>query len=322
MHVRPREDREELDRRRHLRLDHVRRAALRVRVVRVDPGAHHQLALVRLADVHVDGVGHDDGRVDRFEQLRHQRLQGMALERQADPGHRGHHGRMARGDDRDPPGGDRPARGLDAGDATVLHGDAGDLAVLDQVDAEGVRGPRIAPRDVVVLGDAAARLVGRAEDRVANVGRHVDDRTQALDVLGLEPLGVDAVEPVRVDPPHALADVVQVVGQVDDAALAEQQVVVELLGQPFPELQRVLVDRRRLVPQVVRADHRRVAGDVAAGEPAAFEHGDVRDPVQLGEVVGGREPVAAAADDHDVVGALRLRVPPEVLGVLGGPRLG
>ena len=318
----PREDGKELDGRRHLRLDHVRRAALRVRVVRVDPGAHHQLALVRLADVHVDGVGHDDVRVDRLEQLRHQRLQGMALQRQADPGHRGHHRRMARSDDRHLPGGDRPANGFDADGATVLDGDARDLAVLDQVDAEGVRRPRVAPRDVVVLGDAAARLVGRAEDRVAHVGRHVDDRAQALDVLGLEPLGVDAVEPVRVDPPHALADVVQVVGQVDDTALAEQQVVVELLGQPFPELQRVLVDRRRLVPQVVRADHRRVAGDVPAGEPAALEDGDVRDPVELGEVVGRREAVPAAADDHDVVGALRLRVPPEMLGVMGRPRLG
>ena len=317
-----REHGKELDRRRHLRLDHVRRAALCVRVVRVDPGAHHQLALVRLADVHVDGVGHHDVRVDRFEQLRHQRLQGMALEREADPRHRGNHGRMARSDDRHPPGGDRPAYGFDADRATVRHGDAGDLAVLDQVHPEGVRRARVAPRDVVVLGDAAPRLVGRAEDRVADIRRHVDDRIQALDVLGPKPLGVDAVQPVRVDPPHALADVVQVVGQVDDAALAEQQVVVELLGQPLPELQRVLVDRRRLVPQVVGADHRRVAGDVAAREPAALEDRDVGDPVPLGEVVGRRQAVAAAADDHDVVGALRLGVPPEMLRVMGRPRLG
>ena len=36
-------------------------------------------------------------------------------------------------------------------------------------------------------------------------------------------------------------------------------------------------------------------------------------PWLLRQVVGGREAVPAAADDHDVVGALRLRVAPEML---------
>ena len=126
------------------------------------------------------------------------------------------------------------ARRLDAGDAAAVDVDGGHLGALDQVDAEAVGGPRVAPRDVVVLGDPAARLVRRAEDRVADVGRDVDDRAEALDVLGREPFGVDAVESIGVDAAHALADVAQVVGQVHDAALAEEQVVVELLGERPP----------------------------------------------------------------------------------------
>ena len=175
---------------------------------------------------------------------------------------------------------------------------------------------RVAPGDVVVLGDPAARLVGRAEHRVAHVRRRLDDRADLLDAGRVEPLRVDAVEPVRLDPPHALADVVEVVREVEHAALGEEDVVAELLRQPLPELERVLVDRRALVPEVVGADDRRVAAHVAAADPAALEHRDVRHPVARREVVRGRQPVAAAADDHRLVGPPGVGRAPEEVGVL------
>src|SRR5262249_37195464 len=53
------------------------------------------------------------------------------------------------------------------------------------------------------------------------------------------------------------------------------------------------------------------------GQPAALEHGDVRDAVLGGEVVGRGQPVAAGAHDDHVVGRLRLRGAPEPVGVLG-----
>ena len=49
---------------------------------------------------------------------------------------------------------------------------------------------------------------------------------------------------------------------------------------------------------------------VAAADPALLEHGDIADAVFLGEIVGGGEPVAAAADDDRRIGALRLRAAP------------
>ena len=75
-------------------------------------------------------------------------------------------------------------------------------------------------------------------------------------------------------------------------------------GQDLPQLQRVLVDRRALVPEVVGADDGGVPGHVAAGQPALFQDGDVGHPVVLGQVVGGGQTVSAAAHDHGVVGGL------------------
>jgi hypothetical protein len=81
------------------------------------------------------------------------------------------------------------------------------------------------------------------------------------------------------------------VGEVQHPALAELEVRAEVLLEPLPELERVLVDRRALVPQVVGTDHRGVAGHVAAREPALLDDADVGDPVVLRQVVGGGQAV-------------------------------
>ena len=202
------EDREELEGRRHLVLDDVEAAALAVAVVAVDAGAEHQLALVRLADVDVDRVRHHHDRVDRLEQLRDQRLERMALERQPDAGHRRPRSRRGR------PRRWRPCRRAIVPRDVRTPVTRPPSMSMPVTSAPSIRStPRssaaraYAPRDVVVLGDPAARLVGRAEDRVADVRRHVDDRAEALDVVGRQPFGVDAVEAIGVDPPLALAHV-------------------------------------------------------------------------------------------------------------------
>ena len=163
-HPRLREDREELERRRELPLDHVERAALRVGVERVDAGAHNELALVRLADVDVHRVRHHDRVEHLLVQLRDERLQRMRLDRHVEPGHLREHGRVPGGAEADLPRRDRPERRLQRQPV-----DPGDLAALDQVDAERVRGARVPPRDVFVPRDPAARLEGRAKHRVAGL---------------------------------------------------------------------------------------------------------------------------------------------------------
>ena len=63
----------------------------------------------------------------------------------------------------------KPLRGLDALHPAVLDAEAGDLAVLDDVDAAGVGAASIAPGDRVVAGHAAAALQRGAEHRIARV---------------------------------------------------------------------------------------------------------------------------------------------------------
>ena len=77
-------------------------------------------------------------------------------------------------------------------------------------------------------GAAAWRRAPGSERRV-----DVDDGAEGPHARRLEPLGVHAVEQVGVHAPHALAHVAQAVGQVEDAPLVEQQVVVERL-RPSP----------------------------------------------------------------------------------------
>jgi len=208
-------------------------------------------------------------------------------------------------------GRDPAAVGPDGNHAIPLEVEPGHLTVLDQVDTELVRLFREGPGDVVMLRDAAAPLQRAADDRVTDVGRDIYDRAKRLDLVGRQPLGIDAVQAVGVDAPAPLAHIAEAVGEVEDAPLAEQDFVVELLRQAFPELERVFVNRRALVPEVIRADYRGVAGHVATAEPSALEDGDVADAVVPGQVIGGCQAVTAAAHDDDVIGRFGLRVSPE-----------
>ena len=188
--------------------------------------------------------------------------------------------------------------------------DSRDLAVLDDVDAARVGGAGVAPGDGVVTRRAAAPLQRGAEHGIADRPRDVERRAEGLRLLGRQPFVVYAVEAVGVDVALEALDVVLVMREHHHAALGEHHVVIELLRQALPELDRMLVDRRALVIEVVRADDRRVAPGIAAAEPALLDNRDIGRAMRLGEVIGGGEAMAARADDHDVVMLLRLRIAP------------
>jgi hypothetical protein len=65
---------------------------------------------------------------------------------------------------------------------------------------------------------------------------------------------------------------------------------------------------------------RRVAGHIAAGEPALIQHRDVGDAVVLDEIVRGRQAVPSPADDDDVICPFGLRIAPEEIGMIGKVR--
>ena len=81
-------------------------------------------------------------------------------------------------------------------------------------------------------------------------------------------------------------------------------------SRPFPQLHRPFVEGVVAGQHVVGADDRGVAADVAGAEPALLQHRDIGEAMLLGEVIGGRQPMPAAADDDDVVFRLGLGLAP------------
>src|SRR5439155_8497906 len=90
------------------------------------------------------------------------------------------------------------------------------------------------------------------------------------------------------------------------ALLGEEEVEVELPAQALVGLDAPLVEGGTLRRPVVGADDRRVTAGRAGADVALLEDCHVRDPVVPREVVRGRQPVGAAADDHDVVAGPQL----------------
>ena len=99
---------------------------------------------------------------------------------------------------------------------------------------------------------------------------------------------------------------------VEDAALAQHHVEIELPRQALVEPQREVVQRDGLGIEIVRAHDRRVAPGVAAAEPTLLDDRHARAAMGLRQIIGGREAVAAPADDHEIVGRLRLRLAPRL----------
>ena len=202
---------------------------------------------------------------------------------------------------------DDAARRLDTLDgATRIAAYGRHFRILDDIDAECARRPRIAPRDRIVPCRAAAPLQGRTEHGIAQLRRDIERRTEILCRFRRQPLIIDAGKAVCVHMPLENLNVVDRVRQHHHATRRVHDVVIELVRERLPELYRQLVDRLRLFPEIVRPDDRRVATGVAATEPALLDDHNIPEPVLLGEIVGRAEPMPAATDDHRVVGCLGL----------------
>ena len=206
-------------------------------------------------------------------------------------------------------GRDQPARGLDAGHAPAVAPDAGDFAMLDDVDAGGRGRARIAPGDRVVAHGAAAPLQKSAEHRVAPVIQ-VHQRHQRLDRLAAQCLGVHAEQPHQVGAPGKQIALRLGVEQVERAALADHGIEIQLALQPLPQLQRVVVEANIVRQEIIGADDGGVAPDVAEPDRALLQHRHIGDAVFGGQVIGGRQPMSAAADDHHAVARARRRLRP------------
>ena len=282
-------------------LEERERARALVRRVRLDLGADEELAAVGLRDVHVELRRDEDDVEERLHRLGDERLEDVRRDREPEADEPADERRPTRGRAHHLTALDAPAGRLDGRDAVAAALEARDLGVLVDLDAAPVGRARESPDDGVVADDPARRVVERADDRVCGSLRQVE--------LGAELGDPRRVDHARVDP-EELVDLGALLHRDHRAVrvrerqvpvLREHEVEVELVRQAFVQPDALAVEGRAFGRAVVRADDRRVAARRARADVGLLEDGDVADPVPLREVVGGREPVRAAADDDDLV---------------------
>jgi hypothetical protein len=207
---------------------------------------------------------------------------------------------------------------LDPGAAPLLDDESGGLAILDDVDAEGIRRPGVAPGHRVMARRAGTSLQQPAPDGKARVGRKIEIGQKLHHLAAIEELGVDAVEAHDIALARQDIELRGPMGEHALAALRQHDVEVEGVGQPLPQLQGELEELGIAVDHVVRAHDGGVAPDIAGADIAALDHGDIGHAVIGGEVIGGRQPMAAAPDDHRVIAGLgRRRAPGPGPGQIG-----
>ena len=93
----------------------------------------------------------------------------------------------------------------------------------------------------------------------------------------------------------------------------EHDIVIEFVAQILPHFQAEFEQVVQRSLAVVGAHDGGVAPGIAAADPAFFQDRNVAQTVNLREIIGGRESVAATADDQHVVGRLRVGIAPRRL---------
>jgi hypothetical protein len=190
--------------------------------------------------------------------------------------------------------------------AVVIHRDRRDGRALVDVDAQACGRRRVAPHDRIVARDGSGRMVRRPEHRQLTAGGEVDERMQPRDLLWSDDVRFHTVGvvqqglvPFDLERIGGVAEIQLALGRVLD-------VEVELLAERAPDPQAGLVQRHVLGSVVVRPDDLCVPSRRAGADVAGLEDRDVADPLTGREVVGERQAVHPAADDHDVVPTFRL----------------
>ena len=296
-------------------------AALGKVVEPVGATADDHLALVGLRHIAVHGVGHDNHIHARLDRLADQRLQRDRFNRQTEARHFGqlpgmtgnHHAQFVAAD--------KPFRGFNALHHAAFRAHGGDFGLLDDVHPHGRTGPRITPSHSIVPPRAAARLIKRAEDRIARTV-DVDDWHQLFHLGRADVFGLHALQQVGMHRAQIAAHLMMGLRQHQKPARAEHDVVVQILAQVFVKLQRLVIDRGRRVLQIVRPDDRGVAPGVATAQPTLFDDRHVLDAVVLAQIIGCGQTMTARANDDDIIVLFRLwRGPSPLPAQMMGHRL-
>ena len=109
---------------------------------------------------------------------------------------------------------------------------------------------------------AAAALEQAALDRKARIVE-IEQRAELSDLIGIQKLGVGAGQHHGVAASGESIALRVAVEEIEDAALRDHGVVIEVLLQTLPELQGQFVERFIALEEVVGADDRGVAPDIS-----------------------------------------------------------
>ncbi len=286
-------------------------ATLGITGVLVGSRPDHELALVRLADIGMHAVGHDNTGEDRLNRLGHQRLQRIAFKRHANTG-RIHHDRGMTGSrNSNLFRSDKALGSLNTGDTAVrATANGGYRAVLNDIDTTCRRPTGITPCHRIMACSTRATLKRRANDGIARSGRNIERRAEFLGFLGRQPDVIDTVKAVGMHMALEALNVMDIVREHQNAALRIHDVVVQLLAQAIPQIKRVVIKLGTFVIEVVRPNNRRVTAGVPTAKPALVDHGNIGDAVFLGQIISRTKTMTTRADDDDIVFGLRLTVGP------------
>ena len=238
-------------------------------------------------------------------------LDRQRVNRQLDPQHGGHGPAVASGHDPEAVATNGSQTGANTSHPAAIRVYPLHLAAL--VDVHSVRGGPLGqpPDHRVVPHDPPRRMVQSGMDRESGTVGDVEPGDQLRALLRVEQLRLHPHEVVRAgrhaEPGHrGLA-----VPQEQVPAAEEHEVEVELAGEDAPQLQPLVVQPHVLGGALVGSHDGGIAPRPAETDVVRLQDRHVADAVVAREVVGGRETVDAAADDHHVVVALERRGTPE-----------
>ncbi len=185
-HTHPAKDREQFHNSLKRPFDNLKATALPITGITVNAGADYQLALIRLTDIGMHRVGHHNRMQNRLERFGYQCLQGVTLDRQAQPRHCRQHTGMTGYDHGNFFRTDVTAACFYSDDRTVFTADCSHFAILNNVHAMRVRGASKPPGNRIMPGNPAPRLIRCAENRITHIRRSVHNRDFRFYLRGIQ----------------------------------------------------------------------------------------------------------------------------------------
>src|SRR5260370_12030491 len=181
------------------------------------------------------------------------------------------------------------------------------------LEALAISPARITADDGIMANDSPRRMVEPGQDRLVRLLANLHAGNQFADFFHGNKPTINAQQSVCLSalaqsgrPPVGMSD-----GQV--ALLRKHDIVIQLQGQLFVELDALIVKCHPLRRAIIGANNGRMAPAGPAAQIPLIEDRDLADAV-LAEVISDGQTMHPGADDDDVVGGLQIVAVPHALG--------